>query len=304
MLMRKPRGRVDPWSRTGEKKRTAKDRAVETFEAARHRWPPVELGLEILRRWRDANGSVLAGHIAYRMVVFLVPLALLLVALMGYTGTTDDIRQNAETVGAGRALAESVADASSQANDSRVQLAAIAALASLTAGWSLLMAMQTVISSVWGIEHQRTPGAAKRLVKFLGAGLLLIGVYAVRQWLARSGFVFSMLGSALSFVASALAVLGLTWMLPHRATRWIDLLPGALTAGASVSLLNSVCGWYFTSKLQKSAELYGTVGIIVTTMLYVFLAAEVVVIAVVVDTVWLDREAIMHPRSESDEPPA
>src|SRR5947209_3812514 len=117
--------------------------ANQRLARARRRWPGLELAVVVLGRWRRANGSVLAGHLAYRLVLFLVPLVLFAIALVGYSASAADVRRQAEEqFGVGRALAATVADASSQADDSRLQLAAIAGTGVIMAAWGLLSAFQ------------------------------------------------------------------------------------------------------------------------------------------------------------------
>jgi YihY family inner membrane protein len=274
--------------------------ATRQFARARTRWPLLELAVVVLVRWRRANGSMMAGHIAYRMVLFLVPLVLFAVALMGFKASSAEVRQQAEEqFGIGRALASTVADASSQADDSRVQLLAVAGFGATLTAWSLLSALQVAVAAIWGVEA-KFESRLRSLAKFVGFFLLLLGASALRQALTRSGVVLTAVGAVLSCAVTALSVFGLTWMLPRRTSRLSDLLPGAVVAGVGVTALNMAGGWYFASKLQRSAELYGTVGIVVTTMLYVFVAAEVLVVAVVVDTVWCDRDELVNRAGTGD----
>jgi hypothetical protein len=65
-------------------------RARERIHAARARHASVDLGLTMVERDSDIGGAPLAGALAHRLFVLLLPTALLLVSGVGlYAGATD-----------------------------------------------------------------------------------------------------------------------------------------------------------------------------------------------------------------------
>ena len=91
-------------------------KAVERFEQERRRRTWVEIGWQAWLRMRRRGGPLLSGGLAYRLFLFMIPAALLVVAVIGafvdISGETPE--QAAHDLGMGAALAATVAQAVSQ----------------------------------------------------------------------------------------------------------------------------------------------------------------------------------------------
>jgi YihY family inner membrane protein len=273
-----------------------RDRAFDGWRAAYRRWPLLEFPLELVRRWAKVNASVLAGHLAFRIFVFVVPLVFVLVAVLGYASDSGvDVAEQGESLRMGRALAESLANAGEQTERSHLQVGFIALVALLTATSGLVAAFRLVVAAVWEVPVRDAPRSKVKTIAWLLPGVLLIGGgVAVKQVLTRRGLVFDGLGVLIAIAINSGCVLGLFWILPRRATRLMDLVPGAIAAAVGFAALNIASAVYFTGKLQKSSEVYGTLGVVVTVLAYLFLIGQIIVVATLVNTIWFDREGILE----------
>lgn len=256
--------------------------------------PQVELVVETGRRWLQANGAVLAGHLAFRAFLFMVPLILLVVSGLGFASDSIDVQSEAsEKMGLSRALASSIADAGNQARESRAQLGVTAIFAVLLAGWGLLGAFRLVFAFIWGVPAKSHDSVIKLLVRFLGVAVAFMAFNAIRHLIGATGPIGTVAGLVGSFLVNIALMLGLSWLLPRRPTTLVDLLPGSVLSGVALTLLSVGGSWYFTAKLERAAELYGVVGIVVVVLGYLFFTGQAVVLGVVTNTVWLDRDEIM-----------
>lgn len=258
------------------------------------RHPQLLLVEAFARRWIGVNATVLAGHLAYRVFFFLVPLALLLVGGLGVASSSGvDLEDGSTRLRLSRALAAVIADAGEQAKSSHVQLVILGAFGTLVACLGLLKALQIVFATAWGMA----PPKGRRLAllwRLLLGVVILLGAMALRQWLSRSNIVIS-LGSIVAALAINVGLIaGLSWLLPRRTQRLIDLLPGTVLGGLAFGGLNIVGVLYFPDKAARVSALYGSFGIALVLLLYFFLVGQVLVASAVANSVWFDRERILR----------
>jgi membrane protein len=286
------------------KAREARERAQAAAERAHKRWPLLEFPIELVRRWTRVNAGVLAGHLAFRVFVFLVPLLLVLIALLGFASSGGvDLADQSQHAGMGQELADSIAQAGQQSEQSHLQAGVIGLIALISATSGLVAALRLVVGVVWGVPPKEAPRSKVKTMGWLFPGVLIIlAAIVVRQVLARHGLVLQGVGALIVIAVNSVALLGLFWILPRRATNILDLVPGAIAAAAGFACLNIASAVYFTGKLQKSSEVYGALGVAVTVLVYLFLVGQVIVVATIVNTIWYDRAEILETlRAPDDE---
>jgi membrane protein len=272
-----------------------RQQATDAFWTAYRRWPFLEFPLELGRRFLRVNASVLAGHLAFRVFLFLVPLLLVAVAALGFASAEGvDVQDQGENLRVGQALAGSIADAGESAEEGRFRTGVIGVIALLTAASGLVAALRLVVATVWGVPVRQATHSKLKTMAWLLPGIALIcaGI-ATRQWLTRRGILLERFGVLLAILLNSVTLLGLFWILPRRTTTWTDLVPGAVAAAAGFLGLNIASAVYFTEKLHKSSEVYGALGVAVTTLLYLFFVGQIVVVATIVNTIWFDRDEIL-----------
>lgn len=272
-----------------------RDRATGAAHEARRRWPLLELPVELFRRWIRVNASVLAGHLAFRIFLFIIPLLLVLVSALGLASSSGvDVGEQGEQMRMGQALARSLADASSDAERGATPVAIIGLVALLSAASGLVSALRLVVATSWEIPVKGAPRSKVKTMGWLVPGviLILLGV-GVRQWLSRRGLVLEGFGALVGISLNTLTLLGLFWILPRRCRRLVELVPGAITLAAGFTGLNIAGAVYFTGKLQQSSQVYGALGVAVTVLVYLFFLGQIVVLATLVNAVWYDRASIL-----------
>jgi membrane protein len=272
-----------------------RDGASHRLDAALRQYPWLALPVEFVRRWTSTNASVLAGHIAYRVFVFILPLLVLLVGLLGFAASSGtDIESTAdENSGIGRALASTLADTGDQAKDGRLQLVVLGTFAVLFAASGLVKALQLVFAAAWGVSPKSGRSRIVVLIRFIPGVLVILGVVALRQWISKSGFVLTVGSEVLGMVIDAVALLALSLVLPSRATRVLDLVPGAVIGGIGLGALHIATLVYFPSRIDRASQLYGTLGVALVALLYLFLVGQVLVASALTNAVWVDRHEIL-----------
>jgi len=274
----------------------AVEMAADRWDRSSRQWPWLALLGEFVKRWTSTNASVLAGHLAYRVFVFILPLVVLLVGALGFVSATDASLLSSENgLKFGSAIASTMTDTGEQARDGRFQLVIFGGFAVLLAASGLVKALQLVFATAWGVSVKSGKSRFAVLGRFLPGVLVLLAAVALRQWVGRSGVLLT-IGTELANIAiDAAMLLGLSWVLPRRTSRVVDLLPGAVLGGLGLAGLHIAALVYFPSKIERASALYGTLGIALVALLYLFLVGQVLVASAIANAVWVDRHQIMRP---------
>lgn len=294
------RGRVEDLRVRGLE---VKDQATTRLDDAVNQFWPVALVVEVVKRWLSTNASILAGHLAFRFFLFLVPTAVVVVSFLGLAASTDSssIEDTTESLQMGKgALAHALVNAGRDTSTSHVQLGLVGIFGLLLAGLSLVTALRSVFAAVWGVP----PKTNKKSKLLTLAGLIvLVGIFmaasTLRRRLTEEGLVFTTFGIVAMLGVSCVFIAALSWLLPRRGDRLVDLIPSALVGGLGLTLLNTGAAWYFTSKLESQSQTYGAIGITLTLLTYLFVWGEVLVLSAVAGAVWHDRDEILGRNPEA-----
>lgn len=254
---------------------------------ARRRHAALDLAVAFVRRFRASDGTVLAGYLAYRLFLLLLPLAAILVAVAGFARS--ESVEAAQHLNLGSAVADSLRQASSDVERSRLPLLLSGLLGFVVAVWGLLGGVQITAARVWQIPTARVGSKGRAFVRLCGSLLLFALVFYVSALVRRLGLVAGVAGSLAGFASFAVAFFGLGWMLPRRCREWYWLLPGASVGAAGGAALQALATFYLPDRLADSSATYGAFGITLTVLTYLFILGAVFVVATVANAVIYER---------------
>jgi len=265
-------GRVARWT---ERARLFRARA----EAARAHHASVDLGFSLIERDSSIGGGLLAGALAYRLFVLLLPTALFLVSGLGVYADTvhESPGKVAREAGLHGLIASQVAATAASGARSLVFILMVPIV--LYALAKLYRAIAIVHAIVWHGSGRGVRLAPKGAV-LLGAALLmnLIAIEVV-AWIRRH----DQLGGIGALVAYVVLVGG-AWLvvsfhLPHRDVRRRALIPGALVLAVGLLFVN-VFNVYVTTRLvENQANTYGALGIAAALLLSLVLVGRVIILS-------------------------
>jgi uncharacterized BrkB/YihY/UPF0761 family membrane protein len=267
---------------------TARDRVT----AARATVPAVDAAFEIGDRDRAVGGSLLAGALAYRLFLWLLPVTFVLAAGLGFLGAADrDAPEDvAEDLGLTGYVSSTVSDAAQEAEDGRWVLLGIGLVALATTSSTGAKTVRAVHARAWGLPPRTVRASPVSALAFIGISLLTILVTLFGSWAQdRSA------GVGVGVRLSVVFVYGLTWLLvstalPRRpGVRWTALVPGALLFAAGAQALHLFTVFYLVKKLQTSSELYGALGGAAAVLLWLFLVGRLVVGSAVLNATLEER---------------
>ena len=164
-------------------------------------------------------------------------------------------------------------------------------------------AMQNAMCVAWGIPKERRPGfplsIAWSLALVLSIGLGFVATTFLSGLAGGAGHVLSGAGAYIATVLVSLVLnLAMFWLGFRLATfflvRWRDLRTGAVIAAVCWQVLQVAGGYVVSHQLNRASELYGTFGIVLGLMAWLFLQSEITLYAAEVDVVLARR---LWPRS-------
>ena len=252
--------------------------------------PAAEIGWLVLRRDATNGGSVLAAALAYRIFVWVLPLALVAVLGLGLAaaGTGAPSDEVVDAAGITGIIAGSISSTADRATGWGAAIGLVVALLVLVyVTFALLRALRAVTALAWRLPV-RPPAHPARdtllflagLVGFLTAAALASGL---RDRLELPADLLAVL-AAYTVLPAFFFVLSLR-LLPHAAEHWKGLVPGAILAGlglAAVGLFNSLVLFPW---LSQKEETYGVLGVAAGLLFGFFLVGRTIELAAALNAV-------------------
>jgi len=282
----------------GEELRAVGLRAAET---ARTRVPGGPAIFESLERERVAGSNLLAGGLAYRLFLWLVPFGVVLAALGSFWAGTDrsSIVSTARNLGISGAAARSARSAFTEEAHSKWYLLAFGIVLLEWFGIGAVRALRVTHQIAWADRggKLRNPLGASLLFSTAVVTLSLIGVGS--QWVRHnsSSVIGLLVLVGLLAVYAGVAVWAMS-LLPHGHAPALALLPGAVLAGIGMILVQAFVSIYLAPKLERQPQLYGALGAATVILLWLYIIARLVVSAAFLNATLWDRR---HRAAEADD---
>jgi uncharacterized BrkB/YihY/UPF0761 family membrane protein len=243
--------------------------------AAARRYRAVRLALSIGQRDREAGGALLAGALAFRLFLWILPVVLVIVGFLGFTPPTEAADGTTEA-GLGAFAAATVEEASSQAQRSRWVLLAIGLVTLYVASAQLARTLWVATTLAWQLPLAKMRGLPR------AAGIVVSGFAVASSAAVAASWLRSHEGGwgMLATLAVVGIFAGLGWaalcLLPHAPDATpVDLLPGALVIGIGSQALHLFTVLYLADRATN--ELYGALGGAATLLLWGYLLARLLI---------------------------
>lgn len=239
----------------------------------------------------EVGGSIMAGALAYRLFIWVLPLALVAVAGLGIA--SDAASRSPESAARSAGLAGLVSNSVAAAANSSARWYAllIGIPLLLIATRSVLRTLVVMHRLIWtdlrGTIPKPTIAATLRLLAALG-GFFVISALAstARAW-SLGGGLLVMLLIPVPFAALWLLI---SIRLPHRNAPWQALIPGAIAFGVGVQVFHVVTAYYIAPTAVSKQGTYGSLGLAAALLLGLFLISRLITATAVLNaTLWNRR---------------
>jgi uncharacterized BrkB/YihY/UPF0761 family membrane protein len=239
----------------------------------------VDAGFQVQELDARVGGGILAGALAFRIFLFMVPFVYVVFTVLGVASaaTSQDPGQLARNIGITGVLASAVVNAQDQSGWTLTFLVAGAAVALFVTAGSLLKALYVVHWLIWRIPRVRPTGPVPRLALIgfaLVASALGVAVNDVRNASGITGAVIAIV----VITASSFALWWwVSWKLPHASVPARALIPGALLMAIGADVLHVLTAYWIGHLVARKTNTYGPVGIALAVLLWVYILGRVIV---------------------------
>jgi uncharacterized BrkB/YihY/UPF0761 family membrane protein len=268
---------------------------AERLTAARSKaeeLPGGSLVVEALQSERDLGGGLIAGGVAFRLFLWLVPFGLVIASILSFWREVDPegIEDASRELGLG-AAATAAATEALHASDRNIGLVLASGLVLLA--WFTIGAVRALVLAhalAWQLKPPRIRRPFTVMVIFNGLFLAATFVSTALAWLREQLGATAIFSTVGTFVVTLALVLVAMWLLPHRATRIRELLPGALVVALGSQLVQIAVIFYFAPRLGRSDETYGALGAATTLLVWLYVLSRLVTASAFLNaTLWQHR---------------
>jgi uncharacterized BrkB/YihY/UPF0761 family membrane protein len=271
--------------------------------------PHGRLAMEVLRRWKGLNATLLAGNLTYRLFLWLLPLLLVVVAAMGFESNETVSSITGGSLGLSRELAVSIGDAARDAGTSASHALAVGILGLIFASRSLIVALHLTFSHVWGLPATTRRGMPAAVAKFVTSLPLAFVILAASLGIRRLGVIGGLSSQGLAFLFGSGALLTVNWVLPRRTDSWRELLPGSVLGGIVLVIARHTALYYFENHAARASKVYGSLGVVAGFLSALFVFSVIIVLNALVNVVWHERNGLepgdlSEPETEPETDPA
>jgi uncharacterized BrkB/YihY/UPF0761 family membrane protein len=245
----------------------------------------------IAGRDSDIGGGIMGGALAYRIFIWLLPAALVVIGGIGLAAdaSSDSPEDAARSLGLRGVVSSSVANATRGSSRWYALLIGIPVL--IWATRSLLKALIVVHRLVWGevrrAAHRPSTGATLWLLA------LMVGFAGLHD-LARAVGLWT--GTPALRILVALAGTFVWWLLvsarlPHRDAPLGALVPGALILAFGFELLTVLATYLISPRVASSESAYGVLGVAAALLFGLYLVSRLIVASAVTNVTLWERGA-------------
>lgn len=251
--------------------------ATEKARDVGDRHVSVAVPFRAFERNRSIAASVLAGGLAYRLFLWLLPFGLIVGGALGL-GNADGTEAAVASGGLPQAVVDAIGDIAraAEANSWWLLLTGVPLL--LWEGYTGARALQLMHSLVWNEQPPRTKPLVSSLI-FSAAMCVFVAAVAATWWFRDMTTLGWVLILILMIVPLAAVWLWLSLQLPHGTASWKALLPGAFLVAVGFQITHGLVVYLLGPKLEHATSLYGGLGVVATMLFFMYVVGRLVVTA-------------------------
>jgi uncharacterized BrkB/YihY/UPF0761 family membrane protein len=271
----------------------------QRLQAARETNNLVDTGFHFHERDLGAGGGVLAGALAFRLFIFAVPYAFVVITIFGSAADlqNESGQDAARTAGLTGLIGKAIADAQRQSDGTKILSILLGVFALFWAARAVVKTLRAVSALAWRVPLTKlkkpTTAAGLLIAIVLGASVVSTLIGKMRAERPLIGIVLGL--SAIVVWAGAWLIV--SWLLPHaKGVTWQDLVPGALLFGLVVWVMHLLTVYYFSRKVSSASETYGAIGSAIGILLALYLFGRAMSAAATLNATLWERKHQGVPR--------
>jgi uncharacterized BrkB/YihY/UPF0761 family membrane protein len=267
---------ADLRARADDARRTLASQA----DALRARSATARLAFDAYDHDRRHAGALLAGGLAYRLFLWMLPTSLVMASAVGVIAnlSSEPPLEVADRAGLGAALTSAVAEAARASGGSSFVLLLLGLWLTVWTGMSVVKALRLVSAVAFQLRPPSLHRAILASLVFSGIALALFATPVLLGPLYGGGLLLDLVVWSGTAVAWTFPFAWGLSTLPHAGTlSWTSFLPGAALVAAGLSVLRFVTSVYFVGRIERTGDLYGAIGVAAVFMVWLFVIGRLVV---------------------------
>ena len=287
----------------GDHKRSVKEKGTEAVakararaedllaeaEANRPRSRLIDIAFGSFERDAEVGGGILAGAVAFRVFLFIVPFVFFFVVAFGLVADAVGATVSSATHTAGIAglLATTINNVGDQSVWSRLTILAVSGVALVLGARNLVKVLTVIHVLIWHLPRVRLRRQARAVGLLI---LAVIGALALAQLTSKlqdrsfAAWVFAT--SAFMLIPAGLWLLASLKLFPHPPeVGWQDLVPGALLVGVGIEALHVFTVVYVADSFERKSETYGAIGGSLSILLWAYVVGRILAASPVINAV-------------------
>jgi uncharacterized BrkB/YihY/UPF0761 family membrane protein len=251
----------------------------EELQARRQRSDMVDAGFLVQDLDARVGGGILAGALAFRIFLFMVPVVYVIFTVLGVVSRAlgHDPAQLASNAGITGVLASTVVKVADQSPWTLATLVLGAVVTMFITAGSLLKALYVVHWLIWRVPRVKPAGLTPKLVLTglaVAGSALGVAINDVRTSSGAAGAVLAVLiVTGLSFAAWW----WVSWKLPHAPVPARALIPGAMLMAIGADVLQLLTTYWIGNLIARKTNTYGAVGVALAVLLWVYILGRIMV---------------------------
>lgn len=275
---------------------------LSALDAYQQKAPRLGFVVAVFKKFEGDHAGRLGALIAYYGFFSLFPLLLVFVTVLGFVLQGDPSAQESvvhSALGQFPIIGTQLQDNIHSMKGSFVSLA-IGIVGSLIAGLGVTGATQNAFNEIWKVPATRRFGFFGWRLRGLGM-IVVLGVLIVVSTIAAGyataqtmGAVTVIVGVVIALAANLLLFFAVFRLMTSEAVPTRDLIPGVILAAVLWQILQHIGGLYVEHVIRHARDTSGMFAIVLGLLSWLYLGAQVVLIAAEVNVV---RARRLWPRS-------
>jgi uncharacterized BrkB/YihY/UPF0761 family membrane protein len=254
-------------------------RLQEDLQARRQRSGMVDTGFLLQELDANVGGGILAGALAFRLFLFMVPFVYVVFTVLGGIARAlgKEPAQVSVNIGITGILANAVVKIDEQSAWTQAALVLGAIVTLFITSGALMKALYVVHWLIWRVPRVMPAGLTPRLT-LVGVALVASALsVAVNDLRTSTGIAGALLAFLVITAISFALWWWVSWKLPHAPSPASALIPGALLMAVGADVIDLLTTYWIGNLVARKTNTYGAVGIALAVLLWVYILGRIMV---------------------------
>lgn len=273
---------------------------MDRLEVERSKRPSVRLAFDFYQRDRAFAGSLLAGGIAVKLFLWVLPFSLTIIVFLGALadGLDSPPAELAHDMGLTAVMVKIVDDAVESSSRAPIYLGILGLVLLIWTGMGVARALRLVSRLSWKMESAPPVNPVRASVWVVGFVVAILALQWASHQLHHGPLIVDLLVVVVVGVALLALLISLFNALPHPPeVPWTAMLPGSIIMVAGLLITRLVTVVYFSRRLGAADDLYGGLGIAAVFLAWLYIIGRTLVAAISLNaTIW-EKDAAGHAES-------